>query len=126
MITSDQEIIVSDVAVPWESVPLAQHYQGKLLKYSTPKFVKGLRTKYGDTRAITVAPFIIGARGILCSLNRTLNAKLRISKRDLETIVMDTLKGSWMIHADFFRRAWKRIPPPTRTTLRPGPVDPHP
>lgn len=110
IISSGSEIIISDVAVAWEATSLAEHYLGKVRKYSTATFLEQVKKKYGTTKAITVAPFIVGARGIICQLNDTLIGKLNISDTNLRTIVTDTMKGSWTSHGDFVRASWKKAP----------------
>lgn len=103
ILITEEEIIISDVAVAWEATSLSEHYLGKIKKYSTTTFLYQVKRKYGPDKAITVAPFIVGARGIICQQNDTLVAKIGISDANLRTIVTDTMKGSWTSHADFIR-----------------------
>lgn len=110
VMTNDDSIIISDVAVAWESYPLAGHYQSKVTKYSTPAFLAKVRERFGAEKDITVAPFIMGARGIICQLNETLQKRINMTDNDLRTIVVDTLKGSWTSHGDFCRASWRKYP----------------
>lgn len=98
----DREIIVTDVGVNWEGPnALSAAYGRKQTYYSTAAFINGIKAKYHNDINIRVAPYIVGARGILCAGNLTLAGLIRLSAAAIRTTVWDTLRDGWSIHADF-------------------------
>lgn len=108
--SNETDIIISDVAVAWESTCLSEHYLGKVRKYGTETFINKVRKKFGQEKTVTVAPFIVGARGIICQQNDSLIHLINISDANLRMIVTDAMKGSWTSHSEFIRSSWKKVP----------------
>jgi len=106
--TRGDEVVVTDIAVAWEGArPLSTEYFRKQKYYSDGHFLNALGARYGADKRILIAPFIVGARGTWCAENRTLVSVLGMPKHMQETVILDTLKGGWTIHADFYRRTWR-------------------
>lgn len=79
---SDSEVVVCDVAVTWESLPLEHTYAGKVTYYGIPEVAEVITRTYGD-KPITIAPLIVGARGTWCHLNSTIQNKLKRTPADI-------------------------------------------
>lgn len=78
----DDQVVLCDVAVSWESRSLSIPYGEKMRYYGKPEFIAALRRLYGDNKTITIAPLILGARGIWCRENRTVCNLLGLTKFD--------------------------------------------
>lgn len=105
--TKDGKLVVSDVAVCWEGpYGLQASYEGKFIYYSQQPFIDGLQKRFGPLD-VTVAPYVIGARGILCRSNQKVTELFAISKGTRRETVWDVMRGSWSVHADFSRRVWR-------------------
>lgn len=74
-------------------VPLASAYSYKVVHNGTSGVKEALRRRYDADLTITIAPLIIGARGIWCTLNRTVANLLGLKKIGKSTIIADVLKG---------------------------------
>lgn len=110
----ERDLIICDVGVSWESFGLAAAYANKVGTYGTAEFIDAVRRKYGAEHNITVAPLILGACGTWCHLNRTVSNLLKLGAVDKATLITDTMKGGWAIHADFHRRTWSKQHPTSR------------
>ena len=105
ILTKDDQAIVSDVAVSWEGPnPLMASYNNKLAKYGEQEFIEAVRNRLGHGN-ITVAPMIIGARGTWCNMNRTLVARVGLSKSAVANLVSGTIIGSIAIHRSFNKQS---------------------
>lgn len=103
----DGQVIISDVAVSWESpAPLTAAYVHKRATYSRPEFLDACRRLW-NTNNITVCPFIVGARGCLAIENRELVEALNLTSRQLQEVVTMALKGGVITHKHFMRVVWR-------------------
>lgn len=101
---NEKSIIVCDVGIHWEGpCPLTDAFNQKINYYSNEAFTEGLRNKYGN-KDIHITAYILGARGTWCSLNNTLKELIGLTRYQVNETIWDTMKGSWTIHSDFYRR----------------------
>ncbi|CAD7093889.1 unnamed protein product [Hermetia illucens] len=106
LLQRDKEIVISDIGVHWEGpTPLQISYQSKLTKYSTPEFIEAVRTRNPNSN-IRVLPFIVGARGAWCHLNKFMKDAINLPERSVQNILQGVLKGGIECHRSFMRLVW--------------------
>lgn len=107
LLQKNNEVIVSDVGAHWEGpTPLQIGYGNKLTKYSTPEFIDAVRTQHPN-KNIRVLPFIIGARGAWCHLNKLLKDTIQFPEGKVQGIIHGVLKGDIECHRSFRQLVWR-------------------
>lgn len=110
IITKDESVIVCDVGVHWEGpASLRVAYEDKVRHYSSAPFVEAVKKMYGEGKRIAVLPFIVGARGVLCDLNRSIISAIGLSAGEVRDTVLSVLRGGSIIHADFMKLVWAHV-----------------
>lgn len=98
--------IIIDVAIHWEGPrDLRFNWAQKREYYNNAEMRNATMRKY-SLENIDVIPFVVGARGTYCPLNKQLTDILGISKAEISRILQDLIVGGIIIHSAFNKRTW--------------------
>lgn len=104
---NDTDVIICDVSICWEGPrPLGNQYSLKIQKYSNKSLIEQIQRIFPGKK-ISIAPLIIGSRGIWCKYNRSIQNHLKISKSDVAELIHTTIKGSLIAHKCFMKSVWE-------------------
>lgn len=103
ILVRDNQVLIIDVAIPWESRSLAKAYEFKVNKYATDKKMQAyLKTIYPNKEIRTEA-LIISARGGWCALNNIVTKKVGLSSAWVKLAMIKVMEGSVKIW-----RSWSK------------------
>lgn len=105
--TKNDEVVVCDVAIPWEGPQsLGVIHNHKIATYGNAETIAAIRNKYATDRVL-IRPLIIGARGIWCSQNNGLINVVGIRQPDIRVLINNTINGSVIVHREFMKSVFK-------------------
>lgn len=106
----DGEVVICDVAVPWEGPQdMGLTYTHKIAYYGEEAMTTAVQKIFPGCN-ITVAPLVIGARGTWCELNRTIVQKTKLTTNDIERLTHVAILGSLKTYRQFMMTTWRVRP----------------
>lgn len=103
----DDTVIITDVSISWEGPEkISSSFALKQNIYSTPRFVEMLQRSYPNKK-IYVLPYILGARGAWCHLNRYLTHHIGLNANEIKDTIQTCMRGSWTMHQYFMKIVWR-------------------